>query len=149
MDRIMNGAQLKNKILDGSIIYGTMVSASKNIKWVNVLAEAGLDYVIIDTEHSPFSRSEVSDLILMLTSVGIVSVVRIPTPEMHYVTMAIDAGAQGILAPYCETVEQVKNVVMAAKLRPLKGQLARKALDTDVYPSEKTKDYLLRMGVDT
>ena len=78
----MNGAQLKNKIDDGSIIYGTMVSASKNIKWVNVLAEVGLDYVIIDTEHSPFSRSEVSDLILMLTSVGIVPVVRIPTPSV-------------------------------------------------------------------
>ena len=144
MGSIMNGAQLKNKIFGGSIIYGTMVSASKNIKWVNVLAEAGLDYVIIDTEHSPFSRSEVSDLILMFSCVGIVPIVRIPTPETHYVTMAIDAGAQGILAPYCETVEQVKTVVMAAKLRPLKGEFARRAIDSQIYPSEKTKDYLAK-----
>ncbi len=140
----MNGSQLKNKILDGSIIYGTMLSASKNLKWVNILVEAGLDYVIIDTEHSQFTRSEVSDLILMISSVGIVPIVRIPTPETHNVTMAIDAGAQGILAPYCETVQQVQTVVMATKLRPLKGQLAWKAINSQIYPSQETKDYLFK-----
>jgi len=138
----MNGAQLKEKILDGSTIYGTMLSASKNLRWVNGLVEAELDYVIIDTEHSPFSRSEVSDLILILTNVGIVPIVRIPTPETHYVTMAIDAGAQGILAPYCETVEEVQTVVMASKLRPLKGRRAWKAIESQVFPSQDTKDYL-------
>ena len=57
-------------------------------------------------------------------------------------TMALDAGAQGILAPYCETVDEVKEVVGAAKWRPLKGELVRKAVDAGEFPSAATKDYL-------
>ena len=56
--------------------------------------------------------------------------------------MAIDAGAQGILAPYCETVEQVREVVKAAKFRPLKGAAAEQALATGEFPSGASEEYL-------
>jgi len=56
--------------------------------------------------------------------------------------MYLDAGAQGVLAPYCETVEQVKEVVAATKWRPLKGELADKAVNTGEFPSPATKEYL-------
>ena len=54
----------------------------------------------------------------------------------------MDAGAQGIMAPYCETVEQVKEVVGATKWRPLKGILAARAMDTGELPNEATKAHL-------
>jgi 2-keto-3-deoxy-L-rhamnonate aldolase RhmA len=63
-------------------------------------------------------------------------------PDSHYVTMAVDAGAQGVLAPYCETVDQVKEVVSAAKWRPLKGQSAQHLIDTGEHVSEETRAYL-------
>ena len=69
-------------------------------------------------------------------------IVRIPIPDSHYVTMAIDAGAQGILAPYCETVDQVREVVKAAKFRPLKGAAAEQALESGQFPSDASQDYL-------
>ena len=56
--------------------------------------------------------------------------------------MYLDAGAQGVLAPYCETVEQVKEVVAATKWRPLKGELAENAVETGELPSPATKEYL-------
>lgn len=104
--------------------------------------EFRLDYVIIDTEHSPRDRSDLSDFLAAFNFSGVVPIQRIPIPDSHYVTMALDGGAQGVLAPYCETVEEVKEVVAAAKWRPLKGALVRKAIETGELPSQASKEYL-------
>ena len=120
----MNGEQLRQKTSVGGIVYGTMISMGRNPRWTQTISAFGLDYVIIDTEHAPRSRAEVADFLAAFNYSGVVPIVRIPIPASHYVTMYIDAGAQGILAPYCETVDQVKEVVAAARWRPLKGALA-------------------------
>lgn len=138
----MNGEELKNKVKSGGVIYGTMLSLSRNPRWVTSMSEFGLDYVIIDTEHSPRGRGDVADFIAAFSFSGVVPIVRIPIPDSHYVTMALDAGAQGILAPYCETVDEVEEVVGASKWRPLKGALVKKVMATGDLPSEATKAYL-------
>ena len=56
--------------------------------------------------------------------------------------MAMDAGAQGILAPYCETVEEVTEVVAAAKWRPLKGDAVRRLMESGEHVSDDTRAYL-------
>ena len=138
----VNGEQLKKTVRSGGVVYGTMLSMSRNPRWVTPISGFGLDYVIIDTEHAPRDRSDIADLLAAFTGSGVVPIVRIPIPDSHYVTMTLDAGAQGVLAPYCETVEEVQEVVGAAKWRPLKGELARKAVETGELPSEETKTYL-------
>ena len=140
----MNGAQLKKILSDGGLVYGTMIALGRNPQWVPVLDNVGLDYVIIDTEHSPRGRSELGDYLTMMNTSNVVPIVRIPIPNSHYVTMAIDAGSQGVLAPYCETVEEVKEVIAATKLRPLKGASARDVMNTKTYISPETKSYLKR-----
>ena len=138
----MNGEQLKKKVNSGGIVYGTMISLGRNPRWSSAFSNYGLDYAILDTEHAARSRSEVADYLAAFSYSGVVPIVRIPIPASHYVTMYLDAGAQGVLAPYCETVEQVKEVVAATKWRPLKGELAEKAVETGELPSPATKEYL-------
>ncbi len=138
----MNGAELKAILQSGGRVFGTMISLSRNPKWIPFMDGVGLDYVVIDTEHGDRSRGELGDFLTMFNTTNVVPIVRIPIPDSHYVTMAIDAGAQGVLAPYCETVEQVKNVVAATKWRPLKGEAARKVIDTGEHPSPESKAYL-------
>jgi 2-keto-3-deoxy-L-rhamnonate aldolase RhmA len=111
----MNGEGLLKKVRAGGIVYGTMLSLSRNPRWVTPMAAFGLDYVIIDTEHSPRGRDDVADFLAAFGFSGVVPIVRIPIPDSHYVTMAVDAGSHGVLAPYCETVGEVKEVVGAAK----------------------------------
>ena len=144
----MNGRELKEKVKAGGIVYGTMLSNSRNPRWSIPMEAFGLDYIIIDTEHSPRGRDDVADFLAAIRKDEIVPIVRVPIPDPHYVTMALDAGAQGVLAPYCETVEEVKAVVAATKLRPLKGALARKAMDTGELPSAATKAYLEKRNED-
>jgi len=47
-----------------------------------------------------------------------------------------------VLAPYCETVEEVRDVVAAAKWRPLKGAMVRRVVEEGVFPSEASRAYL-------
>ncbi len=139
----MNGEQLKAKTRAGGIVYGTMLSVARNPRWAATIAGLGLDYVIIDSEHAPRGRSEIADLIAGLGGVDIVPIVRVPIPSSHYITMALDAGAQGILAPYCETPDEVREVVGASKWRPLKGELLRRVVEQGEFPSDASREYLL------
>jgi 4-hydroxy-2-oxoheptanedioate aldolase len=153
----MNGAELKEKLKQGERVYGTMFVTTRVGAGDERLAGMGLDYVIVDNEHAPFSRSETAAWARKLAETGIVPVVRVPIPASHYVTMALDGGAQGILAPYVETVEQVREVVGAAKLLPLKGQAVARAVAEGVFPSgeteqflaERNKDNLLVIGIES
>ena len=138
----MNGRQLLDKVNGGGIVYGTMLSLSRNPRWVEPISEFGLDYVVIDSEHAARDRGDIADLLAAFDASDLVPIVRVPIPDSHYVTMALDAGAQGVLAPYCETVDEVKEVVGAAKWRPLKGAYVQRAMDLGEFPSEETKAYL-------
>lgn len=145
----MNGEELRRKVKGGGIVYGTMLARTRSPLWAEIIATWGLDYVIIDMEHTPFDRAGVADLLAGINKTDVVSIVRIPIPDAHYTTMALDAGAQGVLAPYCETVEEAKLVVGPARWRPLKGALGRMALDEGKFPSKATKDYLERRNKNT
>lgn len=138
----MNGAEIKATLESGGRVFGTMITTGRSLRWIPTLAEVGLDYVIIDTEHNPRSRAELGDYLAMFNTTGLAPIVRIPIPESHYVTMAMDAGAQGVLAPYCETVAEVREVVAATKWRPLKGEALKHLIDAGEHVSDATRGYL-------
>lgn len=136
------GAELRQALRSGQTVYGTMLSLCRNPRWAEVLAGLGFDYVIVDTEHSPYGRSEVADLVAMLYRCGMVPIVRVYRPDPFLVAMALDAGAHGVLVPYCETVEEVKEVLGAARYRPLKGALGRRAREGGGLVNRETEEYL-------
>ena len=138
----MNGAELKQTLKDGGRVFGTMITHGQSPRWVPVLSGVGIDYAVIDTEHNPRGRAELGDYLTMFNTSGVVPIVRIPIPDSHYVTMAMDAGAQGVLAPYCETVDQVREVVGAAKWRPLKGEAVDRIVESGDHVSDATRAYL-------
>ena len=76
----MNGQELKSKVAAGGSVYGTMISLGRNPRWTSPFADFGLDYVIVDTEHSPRGRAEVADFIAAFSSNGVVPIIRVPIP---------------------------------------------------------------------
>ena len=58
----MNGAELKATLKAGGRVFGTMLSLSRNPRWLPVLDGVGLDYAVIDTEHGARIRGEVGRL---------------------------------------------------------------------------------------
>ena len=87
-----------------------------------------VDFVFIDCEHHCFSREQVAWMCAAYRGVGITPVVRVLEPRAALVRAAIDDGAEAIVVPYVESVQQVREVVAAAKLRPIQGQRAASAM---------------------
>ena len=119
---------LLKKLNAGQIIYGTCMVSTAPI-WSKTLAQSPLDYVFLDTEHIPMDRNELTMLCQVYEAMGLPTIVRIPYPDPFLACMAKDAGATGVLAPYVEDVEQVKQIVGATKYRPLKGKRLNQFLD--------------------
>ncbi len=138
----MDGIQLKQTLSEGGSVFGCMFSAIGTTRFRNALAGSTLDYVVIDSEHGSRDRKEIQELCRMLRDADIMPIVRIPVPMGHWVAMALDAGAAGVLVPYCETIEEVEECVATAKWHPLKGEYLRRAVTEGIFPSEKSREYL-------
>ena len=91
-----------------------------------------LDMVFIDTEHTPHDRNTTSWLCQVYSAHNLAPVVRIPSPDPYLAQMVLDGGAAGIIAPYVETVEQVRALGGAVKYGPLKGDKLKAFLDGTV-----------------
>ena len=72
---------------------------------------------------------------------GIAPLLRIPEISAALATA-------GIIAPYVETIEQVRTLIGAVKLRPLKGQRLRHWLQENSSPPGDTPDYLRHFNRD-
>ena len=119
-------------------VLGTCV-VSPSTKWPGLIAGSGLDFVFIDTEHIALNRETVSWMCRTYTSMGLPPLVRIPTQDPDDATVALDDGAAGVIVPYVEQPEVVRSMVGASKLRPLKGERARRALEgEDLEPELQT-----------
>jgi len=131
----------KNKLISGQRVYGTaIISSSQN--WYRVVKNAKLDFVFLDTEHIPLGRETLATMCTTYSALDISPIVRIPSPDPYIATTVLDGGAVGILAPYVETVEQVKALVGAVKYRPLKGIKLQNILDGKEELSENLKNYI-------
>ena len=136
----MNGIELKAKLEKGGRIYGTLLSSTAP-SWSARMKSIGIDFVFIDTEHTPMDRIQLSWMCNVYKAINIAPLVRIPSPDPFEACMASDAGASGILAPYIETVEQVKGLVGATKYRPLKGERLKGVLDGRIALNEKEREF--------
>ncbi|HRQ51896.1 MAG TPA: aldolase/citrate lyase family protein, partial [Agriterribacter sp.] len=108
------------------------------------LKSAGLDFAFIDTEHTALDRSDMSKMCQAVSAYGITPVVRIPSPDPYLACQCIDGGAKGVIAPYLESVEQIRDLAGATRLRPLKGEILQKVLKGEQALSAEMKTYLDR-----
>ncbi|MBG92449.1 MAG: hypothetical protein CL792_00495 [Chloroflexi bacterium] len=138
----MDGINLKKTLSSGGFVFGCMLSGMGTTRFRRSLEGSALDYVVIDSEHGSRDRKEIQELCQMLRDINVAPIVRIPVPMAHWVAMALDAGAAGILVPYCETIEEVQACVATAKWHPLKGEYLRRAVEENILPSDDSKKYL-------
>jgi 4-hydroxy-2-oxoheptanedioate aldolase len=104
--------------------------------------KTGVDFVFIDTEHIPIDRTTLSWMCQVYKACGLPPLVRIPSPDPQQACKVLDGGASGILAPYIESAEQVRELVGAVKFRPLKGRRLKDVLKNQDSLESKLKDYL-------
>jgi 4-hydroxy-2-oxoheptanedioate aldolase len=142
----MTGSKIREKLHLGECVYGTHIASLMNPSAAAIAAGMELDFAFFCTEHMPLDRTEVGLLCRFYAAHGISPIVRVPSPDPISIAMALDGGAEGIVVPYVETVEEVKASAGAVKYRPIKGKLLQDVLDGKRELSEKTREFLPRFN---
>jgi len=125
----MTGKQLREALREGRRVYGIQVTSPTSRWATSAVAKLNLDFVFIDMEHVPHDRREVAWMCDLYREMGLAPIVRIGSPDPYVACQVLDGGACGIIAPYVETVQEVKSLVGAVKYRPLKGKMLQEVLD--------------------
>ena len=98
---------------------GIMVSEIAFSNMPVLLKNSGLDYFILDCEHGGFDYADISRMIMTARLCGLPIIVRLPNNDRKDIIKLMDMGADGVLLPMTNTVEDIKQVVEYAKYQPI------------------------------
>ena len=107
----------KRALRAGKRQIGLWSSLSSNYT-VEVIAGAGFDWILLDTEHSP---SDLENLLTQLQAAAPYAshpIVRVPWNDMVTVKRVLDIGAQSLLVPYVSTASEAKAAVSYTRYPP-------------------------------
>lgn len=104
----------RQRLTAGQPLVGSFVKTAA-VQTIEIAAVAGLDFVVLDAEHAPFSATDIDSGVLAGRSAGIPVLVRVPQHSGPWIQQAIDVGADGILVPHVSSAAIAEAVVRAAK----------------------------------
>jgi 2-keto-3-deoxy-L-rhamnonate aldolase RhmA len=82
-----------------------------------ILGEIGYDFVVVDAEHAPFSRTEIDVLMLAARAANIASLVRVQLADPAQILSVLDCGAAGVLVPHVKSATVLQGIVSACTYR--------------------------------
>lgn len=86
---------------------------------VEAIGKSGFDYIIIDNEHSPIEAETSAEMIRACELSGVTPFCRIREISRPAVLKLLDVGAQGLIVPNVNTLEDVKQLVSFCKYKPI------------------------------
>jgi len=86
---------------------------------VEAMADAGFDWLLIDTEHFPISRESLRTILVAMKGSPSVPVVRLPSNSRDHFQTALDLGAQGVVVPMVSSREDAELAVTFCRYPPL------------------------------
>ena len=112
-----------------------------------VLADAGFDWVLLDTEHSPNELPAVQNQLDAMLAGTTEPIVRPAWNDLVLIKRYLDIGARTLLLPYVQNVEEAKRAVAATRYPPLGVRGVSGCTRANRYG--RTKDYFQRVHEET
>jgi 4-hydroxy-2-oxoheptanedioate aldolase len=85
---------------------------------IEVMAQAGPDFICIDWEHGQIARDQIENLVRASDIHPVPALVRVPGHAPEAIAAALDSGARGVLVPRVSTAAQAAAVVKASRYPP-------------------------------
>jgi 4-hydroxy-2-oxoheptanedioate aldolase len=109
--------RLKRALREGRPQIGLWCSLCSNIA-AEVIAGSGFDWILIDTEHAPNELPMVLSQLQAMAGSAATPVVRPAWNDLVLIKRVLDVGAQNLLIPYVQTVEEARAAVAAVRYPP-------------------------------
>lgn len=109
---------IDRKRLHRELLAGTFLNLGSATA-VEIAAEVGFDWILIDLEHGSGSLADLRPMLLACRGSSAAPVVRIRSVDPDTVKFVMDSGAAGIMFPFVSSVEEAQRAVAAIKYPPL------------------------------
>lgn len=149
----MLAEKIKQTLKSGGVSIGSWMSMA-HVSIAEILASAGYDWVVIETEHTAIDVSEVLQLIIAIEGKGAVPLVRLAWNDPIQAKAVLDSGAAGVLVPMINNKEDAEQAVKSIKYPPLGYRgvgLARAqgyGVTFDEYVQSSNRDSLLFVQIE-
>lgn len=108
---------IKQRLGAGERLVGALVRIP-NEETIEMLAVAGMDFILLDCEHGPADVQAVRQHIAAALIHGVPVLVRVGNEEPGLVLRALDQGAEGIVSPHTDSVRLAEELVRAVHYPP-------------------------------
>ena len=108
------GRRLRNREFQ----LGATVS-STDVAVAEAMAASDLDFIMLDTEHSPISPETVQTLVMAIHGAGTPVLVRVGGLEPIRLMHPLDVGAAGVIVPRVRNADEVRWVVEQTRYPPV------------------------------
>lgn len=85
---------------------------------IEILADCGYDWLLLDMEHSPNDLSEIMAQLQAMKGGSATPIVRPPWNDMVTFKRLLDIGVQNLLVPYIQNAEEARNAVSYTRYPP-------------------------------
>ena len=82
-----------------------------------ILGQAGFDFVMLDEEHSPWTREQLGMSYLAARAFQTAAFVRVSRPDAASLLSALDDGAIGVMVPHVSSAEKAREVASWARYK--------------------------------
>ena len=131
-------SNVKQLLKSGKTAVGT--SGSPNVD-VTVLAESGFDFVLFDTQHSPWEIKQLAPQVQAMRGKPAPPFVRVSSNSADLICFALDIGARGIVVPMVNTKEEAEAMVRSCRYYPL-GNRSNAGVRGEWGDFKEYRDYL-------
>ena len=130
---------VKDLIKSGKTVVGT--AGSTNVDAVAVLADAGFDFLLFDTQHSAVETKQYQPAIAAMRGKKAAPFVRVSDNRPDLICFALDAGARGVIVPMVNTREEAAAMVRSCRYYP-KGNRSNAGVRGEWGEFKEYRDYL-------
>lgn len=109
---------IRQRVMAGEQVLGSMVFEFFTPGIAQILKNAGCEYALYDMEHTGMSFETLKTQVAHCRGIGIAPMVRVPRSDYTFLARALDVGAEGVMIPMVESVEQAKAIAEATRYPP-------------------------------
>ncbi len=109
---------IKNKLDRGEAVMGTWAVIPSPVT-AEILAESGLDFIIIDAEHGPVTFETAQTMAMACEARCVSPVMRVGDANADAIQRALDIGVHAVQVPNIDTAQRARDVVRFSKYPPL------------------------------
>lgn len=144
---------LKRRLRASEVTIGAWLSLA-DPEVAEIMAQTGFDWLLIDTEHTPFTLKDLEIALMAFNGEPTVPIVRVAWNDPVRIKQALDLGAEGILVPWVSSPDEAQRAVAACKYPPMgvRGFGPRRAsryyANVDAYIARANEDLIVAVQIE-